>query len=85
MFILTLVLSIGGIGYLIFNRWLSSAEKMAENIVETVGEGIYSRVVSFMQEPVHINDVNRKIIENGILDLSDEELRDKFFVGVLSS
>ncbi|HNS66826.1 MAG TPA: diguanylate cyclase [Mesotoga infera] len=85
MFILTLVLSIGGIGYLIFNRWLSSAEKMAENIVETVGEGIYSRVVSFMQEPVHINDANRKIIENGILDLSDEELRDKFFVGVLSS
>lgn len=29
--------------------------------------------------------VNHKIIENGILDLSDEKFRDKFFAGVLNS
>jgi diguanylate cyclase (GGDEF)-like protein/PAS domain S-box-containing protein/putative nucleotidyltransferase with HDIG domain len=85
VFILAMLLSIGGIGYLIFNGWLSSAEKTTGSIVETIGEGIYNRVVSFMREPTHINDANRKIIENGILDLYDEESRDKFFVGVLSS
>ncbi len=85
VFILAMLLSIGGIGYLIFSGWLSSAEKTAGSIVETIGEGIYNRVVSFMREPDHINDANRKIIENGILDLYDEESRDKFFVGVLSS
>ncbi len=63
VFILAMLLSIGGIGYLIFSGWLSSAEKTAGSIVETIGEGIYNRVVSFMHEPDHINDANRKIIE----------------------
>ena len=85
IFILSMLLSIFGIGYLVFDRWLSSAEAKVELIVETIGESIFNQVVSFMHEPTHINEVYQKIIENGILDLSDEELREKFFVGVLSS
>lgn len=85
LFILALLISISSIGYLIFARWLSSAEHITENIAEEVNDGIYDHMNSFMYVPDHINEVNHKIIENGILDISDEKLRDSFFVGVLSS
>ncbi len=45
----------------------------------------YNQIYSFMHIPGHINEINHKVIENGILDISDEKLRDKFFVGVLNS
>ena len=73
------------IGYLIISRWLSSAEKEAERIVENLGENIYNQVSSFMHIPHSVNEVNHKVIEYGILDLSNEKLREKFFVGVLSA
>src|SRR5690554_6298504 len=40
---------------------------------------------TFMQVPYHMNEVNHKVIENGMLNLFDEIQRDRFFVGVLES
>lgn len=85
VFILAMLISLTGIGYLIFTRWFSSAGQTMEGIAGSINENVYNRIYSFMRTPDHINEVNRKTIENGILDLSDEKLRDKFFVGVLSS
>jgi len=85
IFILALLISISSIGYLIFTRWSSSAEQTTENIAEDINDSIYNQINSFMYVPEHINEVNHKIIDNGILDLTDEKLRDKFFVGILNS
>lgn len=85
VFILATLISTSGIGYLIFTSWLSSAEQMTESISRDINQSIYNQIHSFMYVPNHINEVNHKIIENGILDLSDEKLRDKYFVGVLNS
>jgi len=85
VFMLTILMSVVGIGSLIFARWLSSAERTSERIVGTISESTFSQIVNFMHEPTHINEANHKIIENNILDLSDEDTRDRFFVGVLSS
>lgn len=84
-FILAMLISICGIGYLIFTSWYSSAEQTIESIAERMNENIYDQIQAFMQVPSHINEVNHKYIENGILDLSDEKSRDRFFAGVLSS
>jgi len=85
LFMSAIIISVGGIGSLIFARWLSSAERTSESIVETVSESIFNHVIDFMQEPTHINESNHNIIENNILDLYNEGIREKFFVGVLSS
>lgn len=85
VFILAMLVSIGSIGYLIFTNWFSSARQTTESIAEDINENIYNQIQSFLYAPYHVNEVNHKIIENRILDLSDEKSRDKFFVGVLSS
>lgn len=85
VFILAMLVSTTGMGFLIFARWLSSAEQITESISRDISESINNQIYSFMRVPDQINEANQKIIENGILDLSDDKLRDKFFVGVLSS
>lgn len=85
LFISAVFVSLSSIGFLIFKNWFSSAKKTTVSIAEDISENIYSRIYSFLQTPNHINEVNHRIIENGILDLSDEKLREKFFVGVLST
>ncbi len=85
VFILAMLISTSGIGYLVFSRWLSSAELTTESIAGNISDSICNQINSFMHVPEHINEMNHKIIENGILDLSDEKLRDQFFAGVLSS
>lgn len=85
VFILAMLVSIGGIGYLIFTNWYSSARHTAKSIAEDINENIYNQIHTFLHIPHHVNEVNHKIIKNGILDLSNDKLRDKFFVGVLRS
>lgn len=80
-----MLISICSIGYLIFSNWFSSAKQTTESIAEDLNESIYNQIYSFMHVPEHINEVNHKIVENEILDLSDEILREKFFIGVLKS
>ena len=83
VFISAMFLSISSIGFLIFTKWFSSARNITESIAEDITERIYDKIYDFLHIPNHINEVNLKIIENDILDLENEKLRDKFFVGVL--
>lgn len=85
VFILAMLISTSVIGHLIITRWLSSAEHNLECIVKNVNERIYNQIYAFVHAPEHINEVNYNFIENGILDLYDKELREKYFVAVLNS
>ncbi len=42
MFMLAITISVGGIGSMIFARWLSSAERTSESIVETISESVFN-------------------------------------------
>lgn len=77
--------TIASIGSLVFSRWFSSAKQTTESIAGEMNEHIYNEIYSFLHVPEHINESNQKIIANGILDISDDTKRDKFFVGMLSS
>lgn len=85
VFILVMLISNISIGYLVYTNWFSSARETTENIAEDINISIYNQIYSFLQIPEQIIENNNKIIENGILDLTDEKHRDKFFVGVLSA
>lgn len=85
MFIIASFISAGCYGALIFTNWMSSAKQTMEKIAADVNADIYSQVTSFIQGPYQVNELNRKILENGMLDLADERQRDRFFVGVLEA
>jgi|LSQX01.2.fsa_nt_gb diguanylate cyclase (GGDEF)-like protein/PAS domain S-box-containing protein/putative nucleotidyltransferase with HDIG domain len=85
VFIIFLFLSISIYGTLVYTNWISSARKTTERIAKDINDDLFNKLSSFMYEPYHINEVNYLTITNGLIDISDETLRDKFFVGVLNS
>lgn len=85
MFLGVMAVSICSIGYLVFASWFSAAMQTTKIIAAEMNEHIYNRIYSYLHVPEQINEFNHKIIANGIFDLSDENLRDKFFAGVLDS
>lgn len=85
IFIIALFIAVILFGTLIFTNWTTSAKTGAVRIADDVNEDIYNRVLAFIEEPYNNNEVNHKIIENGMLDLADEKQRDQFFVDVLES
>ncbi len=85
VFMAVMVISIGSIGYMVFTSWFSSAKQTTESTAAEINEYINNQIYSYLHVPEQIIESNQKIITNGILDLSEENLRDKFFVGVLYS
>lgn len=82
---LTMFFSISCIGYMVFSSWFSSSKQTTERMAAELNANIYNQVYSFLRVPEQINETNQKIISNGILNLTEEKKRDKYFVGVLSS
>ncbi len=85
IYIIIMVAAASGLAYIIFTRWSSSVAESMESIALTVSKQIHGQINAFMQIPIQVNETNHKIIGNGILELSDETRRDRFFVGVLTS
>jgi len=85
IFIISLLISAACYGALIFTNWVSSAKNTTAHMAADINEEIYNRIDTFIQVPYHMNEVNHKVIENGMLDWSDEKQRDRYFVGVLEA
>jgi diguanylate cyclase (GGDEF)-like protein/PAS domain S-box-containing protein len=85
LFTSILLVTIVSIGYLVFSRWYETTDKTIQTISESISDSIYEEISTFMHIPLNINDVNQKIITNGVFDMQNQSSREKFFVGVLSS
>ena len=83
--ILTMSITMSSIAYLVFSNWTASAEQITQKLAQDVTQDIYNKIDIFLHKSEHINELNHKLIKNGILDMSDEKQREKFFVGVLQS
>lgn len=84
-FTASLLVSFACCGAVIFSNWITSSMEAAAATSAEINEDLRERVIAFMEVPYHLNDMNHKIIENGMLDLSLATEREKFFAGVLSS
>lgn len=84
-FVLAILSSTIFIGKMVFSNWISSIDKITEKMAEDVNEEVSKQINSFMNVPKHINEVNKKIIESGFVDLSNKEERSKFFLSVIQT
>ncbi len=85
IFVLVIIVAAVAIAYLIFSRWYSSAEATVMQISHSINNHIYEQVTSFMDKPMSINEENHKLIRDGVLDIEDETMRERYFVGALDS
>lgn len=82
-FMATLFISIGVTSIIIFSSWTKSAQNMTRHLSATMMQGLYSKVDDELEVLSHISKANHKIVKNGILNIADEQAREKFFVGLL--
>ncbi len=73
------------IGYVILSNWKASALQASKELAGNINQETAERTDSFLQIPYNITDINQKMIENGVIDLSGGEERDKFFASMLAS
>lgn len=84
-FVFVMLSSVLFIGDMVFSNWISSTNKITKKMASDVNMEITNRINAFMNVPMHINEVNEKLIERDIVNLSSEKERDKYFVGVIQS
>jgi hypothetical protein len=73
------------IGYTVFANWISSTSEITKSLSEDMNHEIANKINSFLNIPLHVNQVNEMLIKNRIIDLSNEVEREKYFVGVLNA
>ena len=85
LFILSIFISVGSSGILVFSSWTASARQSTRHIAEGINEDIYNQMVSFIRAPYQINEISHHIIEQGMINLDNERERDRFFSWILDT
>lgn len=85
VFIMLMLTTVGSISYIIFSNWFSSADETFTTLAEDMNNEIFHQIDTLINVPIHINEVNYGLIENGIVDINNEYERERFFVGVLDT
>ena len=85
LYLALMLLTAGLIGYFIFSRWSAAAREITQTLSQEMNSDILGQVDSLIRVPLGMNEENERVLRYGLLDLSDETLRDKYFVGVLSA
>ncbi|MCD4712014.1 MAG: diguanylate cyclase [Clostridiales bacterium] len=84
-FVTTTLITVASIGYFVFSNWYDSTQNLILEMSSNMSDDIYSKIDAFISVPLHINEHNHKMIEEGIIDLENDAERDFFFMNVLLS
>ncbi len=85
VFVASLTAVILFVGSMVFRNWTLSIQDTLQAISEDMNQKINDQINTMLQIPESINESNQKLIANGIVNISDEKERDKFFAGVLQT
>ncbi len=84
-FVVIMLSTVLFIGDMVFSNWISSTNKITKKMASDVNMEITNQINTFMNVPKHINEVNEKLIERDIVNVSSQKERDKYFLGVIQS
>ncbi len=84
-FIVLLVFTFTSIIGIVFSNWHASAEETNIQFTEDLIAEIDGEIDSFFSIQTSNNAINKELIENGVINLSNIAEREKFFVSVLKN
>jgi diguanylate cyclase (GGDEF)-like protein len=85
LFIVLMTTTILIIGFIAFYYWQASINDIVRKTQEEANEAILTEIENFMDVPLKMNEQNHSFIQNGIINIHDEEVSSKFFSGVMES
>lgn len=84
-FIILMVSTLTTAGYIIFSNWKASSNKIIEKLENETSSHIVNDIEALINVPLHNNEINHNLLENGILDLKNKGKREAFFAGVINA
>ncbi len=84
-FVILMVITLIAISTIIFTSWDKSSDSIIEKMENDASKDIVNELDTLLHVPININEMNQKIIENEMLDLTDKEVRDIYFASILQS
>jgi two-component system, sensor histidine kinase and response regulator len=84
-FIVLLIITFSIIGYFVFSSWKASAEDIMARMEQDTINDIVAKIDQFVNVPLVLNKANHYLIQNQMINLANEEERQKYFAGVMQS
>lgn len=84
-FIILTGLTFALIGYFVFSGWANSSERIITKIQSNINKQIFIQIDDFLNIPLNINETNKTLIENQIIDLHNRQARNMYFAGIVSA
>lgn len=85
LFILMLFGTVGALGAFVFSGWLGEVRHAVNQTAAWTAGDVAHRLDRFVDAPLHLVEVHQELLRNGVVDLSAEAERDRFFSSVLHS
>ena len=85
LFIVLMTTTISIIGFIAFYYWQASINDIVIKTQEEANDAILTEIENFIDVPLKMNEQNHSFIQNGIIDIHNEEICSKFFSGVMES
>ncbi|MEL7564455.1 MAG: response regulator [Dehalobacterium sp.] len=84
-FTLLMITTFSVIFFIVFSNWKGSVNNIINNMESDASTDIITRIETFINVPLYINEVNHNLIEKEIIDIYDRKARDVFFAGVMQA
>jgi len=85
IYITTTLVTFAIVFYVLFSNWINTSDKILSTIAKDMNQAISIEFDRLIKMPKYINEVTEQQIKNGVMDFNNETVRDKFFVGLLST
>jgi diguanylate cyclase (GGDEF)-like protein/PAS domain S-box-containing protein len=85
IYITTTLVTFAIVFYVLFSNWISTSDEILSTIAKDMNQTISIEFDGLIKLPQYINEVTEQQIKNGVMDFNNETVRDKFFVGLLST
>lgn len=84
-FVLQTVGAVGIVGYLSYRNGQKAIENLSDQLMSEVGHNITHHLDTYLEVAQQVNQVNKKVIQSGIINPNDFEKLGKYFWQQLQS
>ena len=85
LFVLSITLTVGAIGYSTFTKWNDSNEKIITRLADNLNKDLANQIEAYLHIPKHIIEMNQGMLDDGVVDMEDPDARNLFFLNILKT
>jgi diguanylate cyclase len=82
-FTVAMLISVIIIGHIIFSNWISSTIEITQKTARDINYEIIYQINNYLDSSEKINEDNYKLIENNIIDMTENEKRNEFLSNII--